>query len=435
MKKREIFIIIVLIAFGVIYNAYKSGKIEISLYEGCSIDPRSLLDRRHANDFQRDAVHYTFEEIKAIEIDNPAGGIVVEKGEENSSAIKVETTVRVYHRDSDEAAKIDRRIEIAPTTGAGTGKLKIAVTPGEDFPYRRVRVYFKLIVPAAASFDFRSRYGNIKITGCGQDVSLDAAYGDIAVRGGAPGSTLKIRHRYGDVIISDRKDNVELSSRYSKIKIKNIAALSLDCAHSRAYLEAIQAKTDITRASYSTIKMEDARDVKVHARHTGITLEKINGGLDIENSYQTIYIKDIKGNIDVNARDCKTTIKNAVSDSISVENSYDTVRLQGVSAKNMDFKVKHGKLDIAFEQAAERINIKNRYCRIRMKYPAAIQPLFNIDIKQGRLINRTPLVMTILKDEDRNRLSANSNDTGTKPHITIDNAYGDVYLDNSSPAR
>ena len=75
MKKREIFIVIVLIAFGIIYNSYKSGDFEISFYEGCSVDSRSLLDKRSLTRFVQEEIRCPHDHIKKIEIENLAGSI------------------------------------------------------------------------------------------------------------------------------------------------------------------------------------------------------------------------------------------------------------------------------------------------------------------------------------------------------------------------
>ena len=57
MKKKEILIVIVVIAFGVIYNFVKSG--DVRFYSGCSVGSRELLDRKHPVSFFQEEIEFT----------------------------------------------------------------------------------------------------------------------------------------------------------------------------------------------------------------------------------------------------------------------------------------------------------------------------------------------------------------------------------------
>lgn len=461
MKKREIFIVFVLIAFGILYNFYKSGDIEIGFYEGCSVDSRSLLDKRSLNKFVQEEIRCSHDQIKKVEIENLAGSITVEKHStvenkaDSESEIenenKTENTIRivpeihVYHRDKDKAQEIYKKIKIEtrtydlveeeePGSTAGTEakptykKLHITVSPEESFPYRRVRIHFKLTIPESAELDLWNRYGNMEINGCGKNILLNGKYGDIWVR--HIDSNLKIRHRHGNVAIEDIKDAVDLSSRYSKIKIKDVSELKLNCSHSRVFITGVKKETDIDHAAYSVITMEDSKKITVDGRHTKIKMENIEEGASVKNSHETIYMRNIKGNVQVKARHCKVVLKQAVSDDVVIKNSYGSVWCDEISAKNVDIMLNNGKLDIAFDRIEERINIRNRYSRIRLEYPGSLQPLFSIHVRQGSIVNRTPVEMAILKEGSGADVNASTMEG--KPEIIINTTYGDVFLKTSS---
>ncbi|NIM16614.1 MAG: DUF4097 family beta strand repeat protein [Candidatus Aminicenantes bacterium] len=455
MKKREIFIVIALIAFGIIYNSYKSGDFEISFYEGCSVDSRSLLDKRSLTKFVQEEIRCSHDDIKKVEIENLAGSITVEKhsaieGKADSES-EIEKTIRivpeihVYHRDVEKAHEIYKKIKIEsrtydlvegeePGSTAGTGskptykKLHITVSPEESFPYRRVRVHFKLTIPESAELDLWNRYGNMEINGCGKNILLNGKYGDIWVR--HIDSNLKIRHRHGNVAVGDIKDAVDLSSRYSKIKIKDVSELKLNCSHSRVFIAGVKKETDIDHAAYSVITMEDSQKITLDGRHTKIKMENIEEGASVKNSHETIYMQNVKGNVQVKARHCKVVVKQAVSDDVVVKNSYGSVWCDEISAKNVDIMLNNGKLDIAFDRIEERINIRNRYSRIRLEYPQSLQPLFSIHVRHGNIVNRTPVEMAILKEGSGAAMNASTMEG--KPEIIINNTYGDVFLKTSS---
>jgi hypothetical protein len=461
MKKREIFIVFVLIAFGILYNFYKSGDIEISFYEGCSIDSKSLLDKHSLTRFVQEEIRCSHDQIKKVEIENLAGSITVEKhnaaeskvdGEseiekENNSenTIRIIPEIHVYHRDKDKAQEIYKKIKIEtrtydideaeePGANAGTGlkptykKLHITISPEESFPYRRVRVHFKLTIPETAELDLWNRYGNMEINGCGKNILLNGKYGDIWVR--HIDSNLKIRHRHGNAAVEDIKDAVDLSSRYSKIKIKDVSELKLNCSHSRVFITGVKKETDVDHAAYSVITMEDSQKITVDSRHTKIKMENINDGASVKNSHETIYMRNVKGDVQVKARHCKVVLKQAVSDNVVVKNSYGSVWCDEISAKNVDIMLNNGKLDIAFDRIEERINIRNRYSRIKLEYPQSLQPLFSIHVRQGSIVNRTPMEMAILKEGSGAGMNASTMEG--KPEIFINTTYGDVFLKTSS---
>ncbi len=91
MKKRDLFIVIVVLAFGLVYNFVETG--EIQFYEGCNVDARGLRDRNHPNAFAQEEIRYDVSKISEIELDNRAGGIVITKSEDDT--IRINTEIRV----------------------------------------------------------------------------------------------------------------------------------------------------------------------------------------------------------------------------------------------------------------------------------------------------------------------------------------------------
>jgi len=380
MKRKELLIVICVIAFGIIYNAVESGDFEIRFYEGCSISPRSLQDRKYPNDFAREELQYSYANIKKIEIHNTAGGIVVEKSTDNEDGIRVKPLVRVYHRSKEKAAKIEKTIKIVTRTSKANKKISLSIQPGEGFPYRRVRVHFKLVVPEGIELDLWNRYGDIDIDGCGKNISLDEKHGDISVKQAE--TNIKIRHGHGNVALRDINGRIELSSKHSRIGIKNAGELKLHFSHARVSINRVEKKTDIDYAAHSSIEMEDGNGFALEGRHTKIKLKK---------------------------------------------NAYAYIGIEGITAKTLDILTSHGSLDIAFDQVEERINIKNKHSRISLEYPPSVKPLFNINSKYGTIIDKTSVKYTILKE--KNRMSLN-NPEG-KPEIIINNPYGTTVLKNS----
>lgn len=455
MKKREIFIVIAVILFGLIYNEVKSGgDFEIRFFEGCNVSPRHLVDKRNPHDYTREEIRYTVDEVAGLEIENSAGSISVERSGEDGGSMLIQPLVRVYHRSKSKADKIAKDIKFkvrtvsvtetaeAENTGAEQPadasrndklKVRIVVLPEEGFPYRRVRVHFKVIIPEGIDLDLWNRYGDIDIDGTGKNIVLDCKYGDVTVKNIAqlPQRKLKIRHRYGDVYLSQIKNAVDLTTKYSRLKVDNLTALKLDCAYTRATIEEIEKDVNVDNASHSSIKLKKAQKVAIDARSTRIKLDGVAEGVTVENSHNYIYLDNIRGDVLVKGRDCKIKLADIVCDNLVIRNSYDYVGLKRITAKTIDLVLDHGRLDLAFDRVDERISIKNTHSRIRMWYPENVNPAFNVNLRHGDIRNRTQVEMDVLKE--RGKTTLNSGDFDGKPEISITSSYGDIELNRFTP--
>ncbi|UCH95608.1 MAG: DUF4097 family beta strand repeat protein [Candidatus Aminicenantes bacterium] len=435
MKKRDIIIVFVVIAFGLIYNAFKSGDIDFKFYHSVPVKTWKLLDKNHPHDFLREEIQYP--RVDKIEIRSTAGDIEVEKTvaadqETNTPGIKIQPIIRVYHRNKDQAEEIEKKVKIAtlktPRTGDPDKKilLRIEVDSEEDFPMQRARVLFKVMIPETVELNLRNRYGDIEIDGCGKNISLDGRHGDISVK--HVDSALKITHRDGRVALTDVNGNIDLSSRHSRIKINNVSDLKLNCYLANADISQVENKTHIEYAGYSSITMDDSNECSIEARHTKIKLKNIKNNVQIKNSHQSIIMKNINGNILINANNCGINLDQIVSEDVVIKNAYNYVSIDNISSKKLDVLLSNGDLDVAFSQIKEKINIKNRHSKVTLMYPSSLQPLFNIQVLYGSLTNRTSGDLTILKE--RERVLVNSNYLEGIPEITIDTTYGDILLEN-----
>ncbi|MCP5103090.1 MAG: DUF4097 domain-containing protein [bacterium] len=422
MKKREILLVIAVIAFGIIYNSARSG--DIRFYSGCSHDSRNLLDRKHPVSFPQEEIKADAGTIKRLTIKNPAGDITVEKS--TDGAIRIEPVIVVYHRKKGKAENYAAKVKV--TSRETAGKLVVGIDSKRTFPYRRVRVSFKCFIPEDMELDVKNRYGNIDIKDAGRDITIDERYGNLFAKNIA--SRLNVKSHNGRVRLYDIKDKIQLSSNHSRIKIKNIQSLTLKCSHSNLYAKDVKGDIAITHSGYSDLEIESAGPLNIEARHTKIKLKKITGGAVIENSHDSIYMENIKGDIDIKARDCKIWMNKIAGGSLVIKDSYSHVDIEDISAKDIDVTLDHGDLRLVFADVEERIKIKARHADAELKYPVSTVPAFDITLKNGKIINRTPVKLNI--QEERDKLTVDISEG--KPRIIVDNEYGDVTLKNSKKA-
>ena len=440
MKKRDIIIVMAVIAFGLIYNALKTGDFDIRFDKGVPVTTWQLEDKSYPNDFEREEIRYN--QVDKIEISNIAGDIKVEKAALDADGtsvpgIRIHPAVRVYHRDKKKAEEISKKIKINTvlTTETIEGdnlagkkekkKVRIEVKSMEDFSLRRARVRFKLVIPGTVELDLKNRYGDMEINGCGTNICLDGKHGDITVK--HVDSPVEINHKNGRVVVTDVQNSVLLSSRNSRIRINNIAELKLDCYLANADISQVENTVLIENAAYTTITMDEGNGFSASGRHTKYKLTNIKNNVQIKNSHQSITMSKIKGNIRINANNCRINLDEITSGDVVIKNAHKYVNIDKISAENLDILMSEGDLDIAFDQIKEKLNIKNRHSKVTLIYPSSLRPVYNIEARYGSITNRTAEELEVLKE--RGRESVNSSLREGKPKITINTTYGDVLLE------
>lgn len=424
MKKREIFIVIVVIVFGVLYNFFESGEADIFIFDECGIYPKGLIDRNHPVSFPQEEQVYN--DVAGIEIENPAGEIFIKKSDNESVAVK--PLIRVFHRDREIAKRIGEKIKIS--TMKDGNQVTIGIEDADNFPYKRARVYFEVSAPPNVELKLHNGYGNIEIKGTGKKITINVRHGDIRVLDAA--GPLDIYSRHGNVMLSNISDRVELNCQHGKTILKELGSLKLNCAHSQVSIVGVAGETVIDSASYGKVEIENSGKLSIAARHTGLKLAKIRDGVKIENSHSRIELQDVSGDIEIVSRHCPIRLARIVCANLIVQNSYGNVTIEDVSGDSFDLAINHGNLDLKIDRLAERLNITNTYSDILLDLPSGINPVFNIDTRYGRIINKTAGKYPIVKDEQHTRLISG---TAGKPIIFLESKYSDITLTDHTPTE
>ena len=419
MKKRDIIIAVIVIAFGLTYNAIRKG--DIRFYDGCSSYSRSLLDRTHPVSFPREDIRYEAGSIKKIKIDNPAGDIEVAKS--TDGAILVKPVVVAYHRNKTKAGDIAKDVQV--TSRVTDGKAVISIKFDGNRLYRRVRIRLQCFIPEDVELELKNRYGNVDVIDVGRDVSVDERYGDLFIKN--IDSPLTVTGHNGRVRIYDITGSVQLHSNHSRVKIKNVPSIRAKCLHAKLFIDEVKEEVEITHAGYSSIEIEKAGPLNIDAVHTRIKIKDVKNNITIKNSHAPVYLEDIRGDVNIEARDCRLGLTDVVSDNLVIKDSYSYVDMENVSGKNLDVLLNNGELRVLFDRFDEKINIKTKGADVALNYPESLKPAFNITSFNGKIINRTGAQLTVEEKREKQTL----NTMGGIPQIIIDTEYGDILLKNS----
>ncbi len=383
MKRKEIFLVILLIGFGLMYELFDSG--ENGFFRGCSFNSRGLLEKTF---IPFDADESRFAGVQRLEIVNKAGSIAIKPSGNGETLVRPQ--VRVYHKIRDRAEKIRKEIQIS--VKEANGVLYIQTGAAGDFPYQRVRIHVEVELPMGVEIKLQNRYGDILVAGSGMEADIESKYGDIDV---SNLSKLKLRHGYGDIVVKNIAGLADIQTRYGKTSVSN------------------------------------ARSVELKCHHTRVIVADIQDGLRLENSHETVRGSFIRGDVSIDARHCRIDLEQIDAQQLVISNSYKDVRLAGISAESANLLLSHGNLFFDFVRIGQSISIKSTYADIVLGVPPAIDPLFHIKTTYGNIKNDTSLELDVLSGKIKTTVTSG----GETPSIVIDNTYGDVYLKNAKPVE
>lgn len=379
MKRREIFLVVVLILFGIMYSFFKSE--DFNFFDACSNDNRSLMDKNNPHDFPDQGLE--FENIKQLVIHNPAGHITIHKAENNRIAVKA--IRKIFHRNPKKAAVIGKEIQITMRVSDETLYIKVHSSSG-DFPYRRARLFFQISLPEVVELNLFNRYGNLEMVNCGGKIRIDGKYGDISAKNIF--SDLNIIHGYGRIILDNINGNTEVESRYSTLKIYN------------------------------------SHFVRIEGRHVRTKIVGLKKGIWLRNSHEMIDIFDVKGNMSLDAKDCRIRLLNIDSEVVGLKNSYNDVSVENLWAERVDISLSHGDLNLKYFEIREKLDIRNQYSDIRLEFSRSVLPFFDIGLSYGKIVNKTLIALKALNEKHKQIYTSEPG----APKIIIENRYGNVVL-------
>ncbi len=440
MKKKEIFLVVVVIAFGLIYNAIRSGDGRV-VFGGCSIKRTSLLDRKHPRDFPRDEIRGSFadvsdtaaaadadvkdgfKDLRRLKIDNPAGDIEVKESKDGTFLVK--PTVVVYHRRETKAKAFSDKVKIVTRR---TGKtLVVDVEAKHGFPYSRVRVKLECFIPADMEVTLRNRHGDVTVQDAGKNVSIYERHGEVFVKN--LDTTVTIDSKHGMVRAYDIAEKLKVDIWHSKLKVKNIPAVEMSGGHMNVWMNDISEGVKISKISHSSVDLENIGRLGVRASHTKLKMVKIRDGADITDSHGSIYMTDIKGDILLDTRSCRIRVKDAVAGKVDVHNSYDDVDLQDITCDSMEVELKHGDLTLLLREVNEKVKVLATHADVVVKFPETWKPALNLSSQYGKIMDRRGTGSTIVTEHELQRLRS----TAGKPDILIDAKYGDIKVKHYTP--
>ena len=414
MKKREIVIVGLLIAFGFIYNAFEQGKIKFGDDFSRVFNEKRLISEQFAEYPQKEMV---FPAPQKILIDNPAGEITINKSADDQ--VHLATSFRVYYLDKGEAESIARNALVHAENENNELHISGAATSG--FPYKRLRIRFELRVPAGVALSVRNHQGTVSIRQCGTDVNVSQENGNVFLE--EIPSPVQVEIRGGTLDVKNIAGNVTIDARQGDIVLENVPALRVKGRHGNYTLKNIKTTVFIEHA-YGEISLTGAGQAEIYGRHSKLAVRHIENGLRLASAFQSIFLENIAGDVRLEGRSSRIEIHQANARSMVIENSFADIVIADCSAEKLNINLKNGNLDLADTRFTDRLNVESRQATIRLALGVLPNPTFSIKTVHGRIYDQSSHGLEIF--QERNESFANRG--GQKPEIIINNNYGDIHI-------
>ncbi len=411
MKRKEIFLVIALVAFGLIYQAVEKGRVRFS---------RDFSF--YANDRRPKGTRFTefpgketrFPEVSRIRIENPAGEVTI--GRSSDGQVHLASRVRVYHSGAEDLAAAGRGAEVR--TGLAAGTLTVSVQAPTPFPYQRLRILLRLLVPAGIPLAISNREGDVIVRDTGDDLHIDQENGNLVLENIPSRSRLLLKN--GDAKIKGLADRTEITAAHARVYLEDVASLSLDGRHGEFSARNVSGNA-VVEMAYGRLSVDGAGKLQITARHGNITARNIRDGAIVSNKYEKTLLENVNGDIRVSSRSGRIDLRGATGNAV-IENSYADIAIAGFTGASLDVLLKNGNLSLSAASVSDRVNIKSRYADLDLTFASLIDPTFSIKAVHGRISSAPRLGLENF--EEKEEMYANR--AGQKPAILIHNTYGNV---------
>jgi len=384
MKRSEILIVLALIGFGLIFQLLDSGKAPAGTH---AAETLRRLSRGPVQRVEMAAISRS--PSGRVIIMNRAGDMTFRNNE--TGALEILPTVECYQASPEKARKMAGQVKIRIRT-RNDSTLVVETDIPERYDFKQLRVRLDIRLPRDYPLDIHSRYGIIEIDHLQNPCRIDLSRGDLEVVG--TGSPVEIRHTHGRIELSEAVGTLDIHSSFSRLEVRRCRAIAVDGHHCR------------------------------------MRLEQVRGDVAISNRHAQVDLNDIQGNVNLQMADSPVFLSHVTAATLAVKNRYKPVQGRRLDVNALDAMVSHADLDLQFTRIAETLNVKANQAGMRLALPAGIDPLLHVQLRYGRIINRSALPLQVRKT----RTLQQANTDGGSPVIVVDGHYSDLVLSRAPGA-
>ena len=427
MRVREVFLLILIIAVGVVFTHIHTGKWDFDWEEGFFFDTEEFIYT------ETDVVSLPFP--PELQVINRNGRIEVKGTAEDG--IRIQLDKRIRRRKEETAREIAEALHLVIEQDE---QIITVSTNREDLQRRNFQTDFTLFVPENMDIRIKNRYGRVQVSNVGET--------DIINRNGEVvawdiSGSLIIENSYEDVSVENVMLDCEVGSRQSNISLAGVKGTTLvvhrygrvelnglekdviiDGPHIQVYGRNLAGPVDVD-SSYERIVFEDVGDVRIRGDNSPVSITGGRGGVDIQNRYARIDLENIRGDVEVTGRDMGLWARGLTGDKVTVNTSYRDVELEDFTGEAM-VVLSNAALTLRPVSLAHPLEVKGEYCDITLFWPTGASSSLEAQTKNGDIhwgLTEEPAVNVT---NGHSILKAFLNDQ--PPLIILSTTYADIQI-------
>ena len=444
MKTKEFFLLILIVAAGVILYHAETGRIE-DLNFGWEWDPD------WGGLFSSWGQEFTFQETRevesspaaALEVVNNHGSVEVQGNA--TDKISITLVKRIWRKKEAEARGTAESLELIVQDD---GQKVLVTTNREQVQGRRFETDFTVSVPPGFKVTVQNSYGQVKTVQTGETtisnphgevmardirgkLSVQNSYEDVDVAGVASDSLVRSQH--AELVLRQAQGRVQVDHSYGSVRLEDIVGdVTVTAPHSEIIAVRL-AGTVKVESSYEPISLTEAGSVQVDGRHSDLRLEGIRGDVDITDSNGTAELLGVTGKLTVNGNNLAVIGRRLEGPENAISSSYQDVLLADFTGKTT-VSLRHAGLRLEPGLLVGDLKVEGEYCPIELAWPAGGQYSFASQTRNSEIHWELSTPPSFKSSNGISILKAFQEVTG-KPLITLNTSYGDITVEEAARAQ
>jgi len=431
MKPKEVVLLIVLIAVGIVFTEIRAGRIDIDLNLG---------------DFEGlDHQAFTYQESQVVQpplpasliVENAHGDVIVAASDTDKVTITLEK--KIWRRQEAQARAIADGLHVRVEKGAAG---LVIGTNRQDFKRRNFETNLRLTVPAATAVDIKNSFGLVSVHGLASavivnphgevaveemagEVRIENSYEDVTLSGDRGGCDIRSAH--ADVSAKAIGGNVRVDDPYGLVTLRRLAGkAAVTGAHAEVSAEDVAGAVDVQN-SYDKVTLRRVGPSKITGHHSDVEVVGVDGGLEIVTSYAEVSAASVVGGLRVTGRSIQLSGANLSGGEIYVSTSYEPVELSAFSGKST-ILVSHGDVTLTPLPLTGPVEVRCDYSPLNLHWPAGGPYPLQASCRSGKIIWGLDEPARAEEKNGVDEIRAFS-EAGNKPGIVLVTSYDDIRVE------
>ncbi|MFW6160206.1 MAG: hypothetical protein ACOC57_03600 [Acidobacteriota bacterium] len=430
MRAREVILLALLLAGGILFTQIYTGKLDVSW----GFDEFPFW---HLKEFE-------FEEREIIspplppelELLNAHGEVEIEGTDDEQ--INIIFLKKFRRKNQEEAAAEAAGLRLFASKSEERLKLS---SNRDEVRKKNLKTCFKIQVPSSMKIKVENSYGLVMVQNV-RDTEISNPYGKTIVSD--INGTLNLTNKYKNVEVTGVSSSCQIESHYSKVYLKDVAG-ETNISHSYGTLNLENLSAGLTlqgrhsvvegfkltgpnqiETTYKKIRLVEVGPTKLITHNSPVEIVQAEGEIFLENSYDRVSLKKIRGNLTVKGKYLRLSGADIRGDFLDISSSYREIELSRFSGQTK-ILLSHGDLILVPDSLTAPLEVNGDYVNISLTWPAGGRYPLEIHNKGGEtnwLLKEKASFETL---NNTTTLKAFSQEK-TQPSISISTTYGTVTI-------